>query len=274
MNAIVPPASGQVHLWPLRLDLAGDEERALQAVLSADEMARAARLADPLLRRRFIAGRGQLRALLGRYAGQSAHALAFSYNAHGRPALGDSRIGFNFTHAAGRAICAVAFDIDIGVDVERVQALPELDALVRQVMSPLERMLFDELPIAERLMAFHRCWTRKEACLKACGVGIGRDLREVSVSLCADPAPRLLQRGGGMSGDAWQLRAWEHDSEWVGAVAAETSGRPLDVAWQRPWPMAGQTPELVFPDPLLRFSCRNRPGPCRGPSARERAASQ
>jgi 4'-phosphopantetheinyl transferase len=283
MKAIGSPAPGQVHLWPLWLDLAADEQRALQAVLSADELARAARLADPLLRQRFITGRGQLRVLLGRYTGQPAHALAFTYNAHGRPSLAGSRLRFNVTHAAGRAICAVAFDIEIGVDVERVQALPELDALARRVMSPLERMMFDELPMSERLMAFHRCWTRKEACLKACGVGIGRDLRNVSVSLCPDQAPRVLQLGEGMSGDgmssnAWQLRAWEHDGEWVGAVAAETGGRPLDVAWQRPWPVMGQASEPVLPEAFFSISlqepARSVPGPERACARSEPVTDQ
>lgn len=242
MNVLELPPPGQIHLWSLGLNVSDGEARALHALLGADEHARAGRLADPLLRRRFVAGRGQLRSLLAGYVGQPAHSLVFTYNAHGRPSLDDGRIRFNLTHAAGRAVCAVACDIDVGVDLERVRVLPELDALVRQVMSPLERMLFDELPVSERMVAFHRCWTRKEACLKAQGVGIVRDLRQLSVSLVAEQAPRLLQLDGATAeADAWQLRAWEQDGMWVGAVAADTGGQPVDILWQRAGPIDGQS---------------------------------
>lgn len=268
MSALELPSPAQIHLWPLALDVSDVEARALHALLDADEHARASRLADPLLHRRFVAGRGQLRALLACYVGRPAHSLVFTYNAHGRPALDDRRIRFNLTHAAGRAVCAVACDFDVGVDLERVRVLPELDALVRQVMSPLERMLFDELPVSERMVAFHRCWTRKEACLKAQGVGIGRGLRDLSVSLAAGQAPRLLQLDGATAAaDAWQLRAWEHGL-WVGAVAADTGGQPVDVLWQQARLFDGRffpraTASISIP---LQQPASSVPGPERAPT--------
>lgn len=231
------PGVGEVHLWALSLDMTDAELAALGCALSEQEKARASRFPDGLNRRRYIAGRGQLRQILAGYLGTTSDRLGFIYNAFGKPELEGSSVDFNLSHAGGSALCAVAVGVAIGVDVERVRSVPDLQALARHVMSPLEWMLFNELPPAQRLQAFYRCWTRKEAYLKARGIGISSQLQKVAVSMSNEFSPRMLQCGDDVEGtNQWQLRAWEFDGgEVLGALAVCGALSADALVWKRPW---------------------------------------
>ena len=86
---------GELHVWRASLDTSPGRLEAFEASLSADEMARAARRRTPELRDRFTAGRGLLRALLGRYLRADPRQLVFRYGLHGKPALSDNAIRFS-----------------------------------------------------------------------------------------------------------------------------------------------------------------------------------
>ena len=111
----VPPEEwlaepGEVHAWRIPLDLSGTLIDRLAPTLAPDELARADRLRVPRGRERFIAGRGALRDILGRYLGVPADRLSFLYGGRGKPALPGSGLEFNLTHSGGLALLAVARD--------------------------------------------------------------------------------------------------------------------------------------------------------------------
>ena len=172
-------------------------------VLSEDERRRAQRYAFLRDRVRFIAARSFLRRTLGRHRGVDPASLRFAYGLRGRPELeGAPALQFNLSYSGDQALLAVSRDGPLGVDVEARRPLPDLEGLASQVMDPVELRAFHAHPEQDRSAAFFALWTRKEAALKAMGVGFSIDPRSFHVgvagelTICIREAPcRILGSG-------------------------------------------------------------------------------
>jgi 4'-phosphopantetheinyl transferase len=159
-------------------------------LLSDDERTRAARFAFEIHRRRFIAARIFLRRALGRLTGRAPGRLVFAYEPGGRPLLAiPNAPEFNLAHSNGVALLAVIASGAVGVDVEKTKPLSDSDAVAANTMHPSELAAFHALPERERLAAFYRHWTRKEALLKAVGAGLSAEPRNFHVGLGKTPDP-------------------------------------------------------------------------------------
>ncbi|GEJ57776.1 4'-phosphopantetheinyl transferase family protein [Anaeromyxobacter diazotrophicus] len=180
--------AGTVHAWRARLTLPAPELRALAASLSDDELRRAARFRFAVHRDRFIAARGQLRLLLARYLGLAPSAVAFERGPFGKPRLAGGGPRFSASHSEELALYAVAADREVGIDVERVRPMAALAAVADQFFAPGEARALRALAGEARARAFFACWTRKEALLKAAGVGLTAALEAVEVGFGPDPA--------------------------------------------------------------------------------------
>jgi 4'-phosphopantetheinyl transferase len=182
------PASlgdGDVHLWRARLTVDESELESAAALLSTDELARVRRFRRASDARRFAVARGVLRRLLGAYLDADPRELVFEYGAHGKPRVspgaGDG-VSFNVAHSGETALLAFVRGREVGVDLEAIRDPAPL-GVARQFFAEEElRALFD-LPEAEQAGAFYRCWTRKEAYLKATGTGLSAPLGTFAVSL-------------------------------------------------------------------------------------------
>jgi 4'-phosphopantetheinyl transferase len=166
-----PLRAGVVHVW--RFEFAHDPQP-LASVLSADERARAARFVFPRHRDAYIVQHATQRALLARYTGTAPSQLVFEHGPHGKPRV--AGLEHNLSHAADAALLAVTHDLAVGVDIERMDAGLDIVALGETVFAP------DEVAIGRDRRGFLRVWCRKEACLKATGVGLIDDLTTVSVA--------------------------------------------------------------------------------------------
>lgn len=220
------PAEDELHLW--RTSLAPGDARVaeLARTLSADERARAERFAAPDDRRRFVAARGTLRELLGRYLDRPPASVAFAYGPAGKPELDGDQNGpdlrFNLAHSGGVALYAVTVDRRVGVDVEALRPLAHLGELSQLVFSDQEREELAAHPPSRRERAFFDGWVRKEAVLKALGHGLGAGLDGTEVSL-ARGGGRLLRAIDGDAGAraGWTLTSVPMGSRYVAAVAVE-----------------------------------------------------
>jgi 4'-phosphopantetheinyl transferase len=166
----------EVHSWCVGLDASPEAYARLYATLARDERRRSARLRFERDRRRFVVAHGVLRELLGRYLRTPPGRIRFAYNAFGKPALSPefgSRLKFNLSHSADLALIAIAADADIGVDVEYIRAQPDYAEIARHFFSAAEADRLNRLPSHLHAQAFLRCWTKKEAYVKACGEGLG-----------------------------------------------------------------------------------------------------
>ncbi len=170
------PDHDEVHLWQARLDLDQRELAALESILSMDERERADRFRLDRDRARYAAARGWLRRLIARYLDVDAAAVAFGAGAFGKPELthpAASWLRFNVAHSADLAVYAVASQRRVGVDVERVRADFPVDAVANRFLSSEEQLALTALPPDRRSGAFFDMWVRREAYLKALGVGLG-----------------------------------------------------------------------------------------------------
>ena len=168
------PAADEVHLWQSRLDVTSEELTELCATLTESELERSASFRFDRDRARFIAARGQLRTLLARYLDAEVNDIVLSEGPHGKPRLasGPGWLRFNVAHSDAVAVFAVARDREVGVDLEEIRSDFPIDVVARHFYSPRERAELAGLPEGDRLRAAFDCWTRKEAYLKALGVGL------------------------------------------------------------------------------------------------------
>lgn len=237
LAAAPPLGEDEVHVWHVGLDRGSEEARALRRLLSSDERARAARFHFARDRSRFEGARGLLRLLLGHHLGLAPERIAFAYGPRGKPGLpagGSAGLAFNVSHSAGRALIAVTRGRQLGIDLERERSVPEMDAIAESHFSCRERAELRALAPSERPAAFFRCWTRKEAFVKATGDGLLRPLDAFSVTLGPGEPARLLEVGEAPDeASRWWLEELGVPAGFWAALAVE--GRPSRVVC-RHWP--------------------------------------
>jgi 4'-phosphopantetheinyl transferase len=170
-----------------------DAEPADGSVLSDDECERAARFRFDRDRRRFVAGRAALRSLIASYLDVAPVEIAFDYGPQGKPFVSGSTLSFNVSHSGARAVYAFGSCREIGVDVELLEHARYDDGVAERFFSPQEVATLQKLGQAARAFAFLRCWTRKEAFIKARGEGLSLPLHEFDVAFAAGARPRILR---------------------------------------------------------------------------------
>jgi 4'-phosphopantetheinyl transferase len=201
---------GEVEVAFARLDpKAATRDRA--GWLSEDELDRARRFVFERDRRRYVAGRTQLREMLGARLQVAPRAVAFAYGPRGKPRLADrfasSGWRFNVSHCEDVAIFAFARNREVGVDIEAVRALPDADEVAARCFSPGESAAYRALAAHDRPLGFFNCWTRKEAFIKALGDGLYFPLEDFDVSLVPGEPARILKVSGGPGETCgWTLR--------------------------------------------------------------------
>jgi 4'-phosphopantetheinyl transferase len=165
-----------VHVFRVSLAREPAELERLAQCLTPEEIERAQRFVGEARRRRALASRALLRQILGRTLGAAPRSLSFTAGRFGKPALADRAIDFSLSHTGDLALVALSRGRELGIDVEQVRPLDDLERLVERFLAPSERAVVRELPDAERPRGFFRAWTRKEAWLKARGEGLGGPL--------------------------------------------------------------------------------------------------
>jgi 4'-phosphopantetheinyl transferase len=215
----------RVDVWRVAFEDWLAQTDRLERLLSNDEVLRADRFYRLADRQRFVIGRGLLRTLLGSYLAASPVELRFDYGPRGKPELApqhaSSALRFSLSHSGGLALYAVAQARAVGVDVERIDARVEYEKISSWLFSAEEHRAILALPEAARRAAFYACWTRKEAYVKATGLGFAESLKEFEVSVQPDQPAALLHVGGDVAaGRQWSLRNLEPAPGYAGAVVA------------------------------------------------------
>jgi 4'-phosphopantetheinyl transferase len=164
-----------IELW--RVDLLAEEAEHGAAApgdwLDTAEHERAARFHFERDAHRHRASHTALRHLLSQRTGVAPQALRFATGSHDKPRLDlPGAPPFNMSHSGRWALIGIGGPAPIGVDIEVPRDMGDLMALAERNFTDTECRELNAVPEAARLRAFLRCWTRKEACLKAVGSGL------------------------------------------------------------------------------------------------------
>jgi 4'-phosphopantetheinyl transferase len=206
--------TGEVHIWQHALDVSSDMLERLSGTLSAEELSRARRIAPITGRTRFIAARGMLRELLGRYLDTPPERVVLQYEERGKPRLSEPvPLHFNVSHAEERALFAFTTVGPLGVDLERLRTLSNVERIARRAFASRDLQSWLDLPDEERLTGFFERWTRMEALAKLKGHGVWR----------------LLAEGGEPLDPAVGYHALEVPDGLLATLAVEHRGNPIRV---------------------------------------------
>lgn len=219
----------EVHLWRLDLAAVADGELRWLKMLSPDEQTRAARFHFARDRRRFASTRAVLRTLLSAYLGSEPQKVTFAYAGRGKPSLKSQNsaesMEFNVSHSADVALLAFARGRRLGVDVEQIRDNLDPLAIARRYFSAPEQSQLAALAPDERYAGFFRCWTRKEAYIKALGDGLSLPLDSFDVSLKARDQNALLGcRIDGTDITMWRLEDIEVGKGYASALCVQGHG--------------------------------------------------
>jgi 4'-phosphopantetheinyl transferase len=189
-NAANKLSSEHVELWCVPIHGPDSTVQTFEKVLSVEEVIRADRFLFPEHRRSFVIARGILRHLLASYAAVSPSKLRFSYGDQGKPSLGgEIPVCFNLSHSGDLGLFAFTMNRELGVDIEQHRRMVDLEQIARHFFSEGEVRDLLSLNGPVRETAFYRCWTRKEAFVKAVGEGLSIPLHNFRVALLpAQPA--------------------------------------------------------------------------------------
>jgi len=224
--------SDAIHVWYASLSEWPSLIQSLEPTLSVDERLRAEGFHFERDRQQFIVRRGILRKILGHYWNTEPGHLQFSYGENGKPGLapmaGKQTIHFNVSHSDGVALFAFSRDHEIGVDIERVRGIDDVEQIASRFFSKEENDTFRILSYQKKKEAFFNCWTRKEAYIKATGAGMAYPLDQFEVSLTPGEPARLLGiMEDRQAAERWSIYALHPAAGYKAALAVESRGLKL-----------------------------------------------
>lgn len=213
-----------VHVWQTCLDCDGTTVERLESTLSPAEIERANRFHQPRDRRRFVVARGSLRRFLGEYLALEPTAVKLTATTLGKPHLADERLSFRFNvaHSDELALFAFADGREVGVDVEEERADFNWQELAQRYFTPEE---FTALlsAIDSPNAFFFRCWTLKEAYVKALGQGMQLPLDRFAVTITGESVGLLHTAHDPEQLPRWTLRSLSPAAGFAAALAVEGS---------------------------------------------------
>jgi 4'-phosphopantetheinyl transferase len=212
-----------VYIWSFPTKASPHVVATFERVLIPEERDRAFRFRFHHLYASFVIAHGALRHLLGRYLNCDPAKVPLVYSLKGKPAVEPpSSLQFNMTHSGDLAVIALTLRREIGVDVEQIRPLPDMQQIADSFFCPEEASEVMSFPQTERERAFFLCWTRKEAYIKATGDGLSAPLDSFRVTIHPDSPARFLH----VQHDETEAQAWTlHDLQVAVGYAAALAYR-------------------------------------------------
>lgn len=237
------PSGDALHVWTVDLRCTAQDLERLATVLSKDEHARAAGFRFEHHRRRFVVRRAALRSILGAYGSVAPSAVDYRPGPWGKLELATADVSplcFNASHSNDWALVAVTTRHRVGVDIEMVRDIAEQDDIERRFFSPAEVNELGGLEGPARVLGFYLAWTRKEALIKAIGLGLHMPLDCFDVTVVPGQPAAVLR----IDRDADAARTWtmlQPDAP-AGFVAAVAVDHPIGEVAEREWEWAEERP--------------------------------
>lgn len=213
----------EIHVWVAVLDFSEDKLADFYKTFSEHEQTRAKHFHFEKDRKRFIGARGVLRTLLSQYIIGDPKNIQFTYSSHGKPALvNDPSLRFNVSHSQNVALFAFSKQYELGVDIETMEKSREIVAIAKRFFTANESKLIDHLKGKAQNQAFFNGWTRKEAFLKALGMGLSYPLKQVEVTMSPeDPAKFIALYDKNLNMNDWSLYNLKYTDNFAAALVVK-----------------------------------------------------
>lgn len=171
-----------------------------EMLLDQGERERASRFRFERDRDRFVAAHAGLRLSLSEVLHDPPECIGIALGPHGKPMLAPARNwAFNMSHSEGWALIGVTPAdrvAEVGVDIEVCRSIDDWRDLAREHFSRAEVEALAGTDEPHRSRAFLRCWTRKEACVKALGTGLTVPTRDFTAGVDAADANVAIEVEG------------------------------------------------------------------------------
>ena len=226
MRAIDLPEN-EVHVWLESLAPNAAQLRRAAEVLSEEELDRARRFVRNVDQDRYLLGHLKMREILADYVGVGARELRFATGEFGKPELvkeqNPKKISFNISHSGERLLLGIVREARIGVDIEEIRPESATLDVAERFFTANENRDLRTLRGSEQVEGFFRCWTRKEAYLKALGCGLSVSPTDCEVTLLTDEELKLVRRAPFDNSTQWQI-FHRQDGNYIEAIAIDRVG--------------------------------------------------
>ena len=207
-------------IWIIDFEELREKEGTYRGYLSDDEILRSEKFRMPSDRRNFIICRAILRLLLSEELECLPAEIKFDFNEYDRPKLPNKSIDFNVSHSQDFGLIGIARDSILGLDIEFKSKDIEVEQIASKFFSSKEIEILNKVPKEDRINTFYRCWTRKEAFIKAIGQGLTYPLDTFQVSLENDHYAELIQIETDLEEHLnWRMFSFCPSKGYIGAVA-------------------------------------------------------
>ncbi len=220
---------GNVVVWMTEVSTSWDALPFLEPCLDAQDRERAARFHFADDRARYVLGRGLARNILGRYLARTPETIELAATERGQLYFPDDEtMRFSITHARDLVAVALTTRARVGIDIEYTERKLNLEGVAERILSAEDFREFEALPEQEKVAAFFRIWTRKEAYLKATGEGITNALKEISVSMHAEEIGTIADARDAAGAKKWRMHALTLPTNYMGCVACDDAAKRMD----------------------------------------------
>jgi 4'-phosphopantetheinyl transferase len=217
MAKFPPLRTGEIHLWTATLDPSSETIDRMRLVLSPEETKKASYFKYEREQHAYIISQAVLRLLISVYLNIDPAEVILVASKKGKPFLvNEPSLYFNISNSHEMCVYAFSRDAEVGIDIEKVRELPDLDQLIEQNLTSREKAYFLKHP-DQKLALFFQFWTFKESYLKAIGEGMRLSPDNLEFSL-NDGHISLQSVTFGFESTDWQFKQFTREGNYTGTL--------------------------------------------------------
>lgn len=210
-------SQGEIHLWQVSTTVTSNNAVAYNNVLSEYELSKVHYFESQKAKDSYIVSQGALRILLSEYLKVSPNLVKIGRHKKGKPFSEDDKtLFFNISNSGRQVVLAFSRDSELGVDIEQIRQLPDLDEMILKNFSSREMKFINAKP-GERLSRFFRFWTVKESYLKAIGEGMRLEPEDIEFFMNNEYISLISVKGVPEQED-WNFKEFTLLNDYVGTI--------------------------------------------------------
>jgi 4'-phosphopantetheinyl transferase len=222
--------SQEIDLWCGDCNLPLTIIQSLKEYLSGEEIKRSERFKFDHHRNHYIASRGILRIILGKYLNIHPYNVQFQYSKKGKPTVilsqNHNNLEFNMSHSNGLTLYGIIQEYSIGIDVEYKREMNDIHMIAKRFFTEKEYQLLQDSSNGEKLEIFFQLWTAKEAYLKCTGEGIASGLNKFEVVFKDKKAINLMGFDESLKEvSSWYFSSFPVKEDYHGAVVVNSQNK-------------------------------------------------